>query len=112
MTEKYLGKIEKVRFGIGGYGDASIGMHFTLSYGGYGTQTSRCFWDANTVERTPSCKWTEEERTVKYGEIVRYISDLLKKAKVDDISKLAGKPIEVEADGNMLKSWRILEEVL
>jgi hypothetical protein len=43
---------------------------------------------------------------------MRYISSLLKDAKVDSVDKLKGKPVEVTLDGNQLKSWRILTEVL
>jgi hypothetical protein len=43
---------------------------------------------------------------------MRYVSKLLKEAKVDSVEKLKGKPIEATFDGNMLKEWRILTEVL
>ena len=47
------------------------------------------------------------------AELMRYISKLLSEAKVDDITKLAGKPVEITIDEfNSLKSWRILTEVL
>jgi len=41
-----------------------------------------------------------------------YSSDILKQAKVNDISKLLGIPVEVEFEFNTLTNWRILEEVL
>lgn len=40
------------------------------------------------------------------------ITDTLTAAKVDRISKLTGKPVECTFEGGVLKSWRILEEVL
>ncbi len=40
------------------------------------------------------------------------IIELLNQAKVDDVSKLKGKPVEIELDGNLLKSWRLLTEVI
>jgi hypothetical protein len=43
---------------------------------------------------------------------MRYVSSLLKDAKVNSVDQLKGKPVEVTFDGNMLKSWRILTEVL
>jgi hypothetical protein len=43
---------------------------------------------------------------------MRYVSKLLKEAKVDSVDKLKGKPVEVTFEGNTLKSWRILTEVL
>jgi hypothetical protein len=43
---------------------------------------------------------------------MRYVSKLLKDAKVSSVDELKGKPVEVTFDGNMLKEWRILTEVL
>jgi hypothetical protein len=43
---------------------------------------------------------------------MRYVSKLLKDAKVDAVQKLQGIPVEVTFDGNLLKEWRILTEVL
>jgi hypothetical protein len=43
---------------------------------------------------------------------MRYVSKLLKESKVDSVEKLKGKPVEVTFEGNMLKEWRILTEVL
>lgn len=57
-------------------------------------------------------KWTEQDRSKQYDEIVRYISDLLDKAKVSDIYQLKGIPVEAEFEKNSLKNWRILTEVL
>ena len=50
---------------------------------------------------------------MELAQLMRYISKLLSEAKVEDITKLADKPIEVTIDEfNSLKSWRILTEVL
>jgi hypothetical protein len=43
---------------------------------------------------------------------MRYLSKLLNEAKVSSVDKLKGIPVEVTFDGNMLKEWRILTEVL
>lgn len=110
--KKQLGKIESVRFGIGGYQDAMIGIHVTLAFQGSGCGDSRCAWDANKLSHSEHCKWTEEDRSKQYDEIMRYVSDLLHKSKVDSVGKLKGIPIEATFDGMTLKEWRILEEVL
>ena len=39
-------------------------------------------------------------------------NSLLNEAKVDDIKNLKGVPVEATFDGTLLKSWRILTEVL
>jgi hypothetical protein len=110
--EKKLGKIEDVRFGLGGYQGAMLGLHVTLGNGSWGVGDSKANWDSEQIKWTEHTKWTEEERDGWYAEIMRYVSSLLKDAKVDSVDKLKGKPVEVTLDGNQLKSWRILTKVL
>lgn len=110
--EKKLGKIENVKFGIGGYQDAMIGLHVTLGNNGWGVGSSRSAWDAETIKWSEHCKWTEADRDKQYAELLRYVSKLLKDAKVDSVDKLKGIPVEATFDGNTLKEWRILTDVL
>lgn len=112
MMETKLGKIESIRFGHGGYQDAMLGIHFTLSGSAWGVCDSKCAWDAEQIKWTESCEWTENTRHKWYSDIMYYISELLAQAKVNSIDKLMGKPVEATFDGNVLKSWRILTEVL
>jgi len=109
---KELGKIESVKFGLGGYQDCCIGIHFTLGGKGWGTITGSSAWDANIIECRKDCKWTEKDRSEQYDKIVRYISALLNDAKVNSIDKLINIPIEATFDGMQLVSWRILKEVI
>lgn len=106
---KRLGKIKNVRFG---YQDAMIGLHVTLGSDGWGVVDSRSSWDAETIKWSEHCKWTEVDRDKEYAELLRYLSKLLKDAKVDSVDKLKGIPVEVTFDGNILKEWRVLTEVL
>lgn len=110
--EKRLGKIESVKFGIGGYQDAMIGLHVTLSGSGWGVGDSRCTWDAESVKWSEHCKWTESDRDTDYAKLIRYLSKLLKEAKVNTVEQLKDIPVEVTFDGNTLKEWRILTEVI
>lgn len=110
--EKKLGKIESVTFGHGGYQDAMIGLNVTLSNGGWGVGDSKCAWDAEMIKWDKNCEWTEADRDKQYAEIMRYLSKLLKDAKVNSVDKLKGIPVEVTFEGNMLKEWRILTEVI
>ena len=112
MVTTNLGKIAHVSFGLGGYQDCCIGLHITLEGKGWGTCTSKDAWDKNLITWSKSCKWTERERLEQYSEILCYISDLLFKAKKTSVDQLKGIPIEATFDGTILKSWRILEEVL
>lgn len=108
--ENRLGKIEKVSFGIQ---SSRLGLHVTLSSSeGWGTQTSKCLWDFREVKHTEHSQWTEQGRDDEAIILMRYVSKLLKEAKVTDINKLVGIPIEATFDGNTLKSWRILTEVI
>jgi len=110
--EKKLGKIESVKFGIGGYQDAMIGLHVTLGNSSWGVGDSRSAWDVESIKWTERCQWTEEDRDKQYAELLRYLSKLLKDAKVDSVDKLKGIPVEVTFDGTILKEWRVLTEVL
>jgi hypothetical protein len=110
--EKKLGKIESVSFGLGGYQGAMLGLHVTLSGGSWGVGDSRANWDAEQIEWSKHTQWSEEDRDGWYAEIMRYVSKLLKQAKVGSVDKLKGIPIEATFDGNQLTEWRILTEVL
>lgn len=110
--KKRLGKITSVKFGHGGYQDACLGISFSLGGDGWGVGTDKTAWDANRIECSDHCKWTEEDRSKQYDEIMRYISDLLRDAKVDSVDKLKGVPVETVFEGMTLKSWRILTEVV
>lgn len=111
MTTR-LGKIESLTFGHGGYQDACIGLNVVLSGEAWGVGSGKTAWDANIIKHTDRCEWTEESRDKQYAEIVRYVSDLLAQARVCSVDQLQGKPVEATFDGPMLKSWRILTEVM
>ena len=104
-NEKYLGKIDSVRFGLGGYQDATIGLHLSFIFNGSGISTSISAWDKNMIKHNEYYKWTEEDRSCQYAEIMRKVSDLLNEAKVNDISKLKGIPVEVEIKDRLFKSF-------
>ena len=110
--EKRLGKIKNVRFGIGGYQDCQLGVHFELGGDSWGVTNSRSVWDPTRVKCEEYTQWTEEDRNKQMNDIMRYVSSLLYEAKVDNVNDLKGKPIECTFEGNILKEWRILTEVL
>lgn len=107
--EKKLGKIENVCVGIR---DGALGIHFTLSSSEWGVGDSRLAWDPETVKVTEYTKWSEKDRDEDLIRIMRFISKLLKEAKVDSVDKLKDKPVEVIFENNMLVDWRILTEVI
>ena len=110
--ETRLGKLSNVKFGLGGYQEACLGLTVIISGEGWGVGDNKSAWDANQIKHSKHCKWTEEDRSKGYDEVMRYISDLLSDAKVSSVDKLNGKPVEATFDGMALKSWRILTEVI
>ena len=108
-TKTYLGKISNVEFGHGGYQDAQFGLSLTFEGDGWGTTWFQGDWN---IERSEYAKWTEEERTKRFGDLIHFIRDLFKKAKISEINQLKGIPVEVTFVNNTISEWRILEEVL
>jgi len=105
---KELGKIRSISLGDGGYQDAMFGFSFELGGDGWGVTD---FWGAWS-DWSEGCEWTIEDQNKAFLASLLKIKGILCDAKKDDLSKLKGVPIEVEFDGNTLKSWRILKEVL
>lgn len=108
--EKILGKIEKAEFGNPLYDYPFLfGLYLTFSLGnGMYVSDGGC----NLINLSAKCKWTSEERKNAIEKMVDQIRDILIDAKVTDVKDLVGKPVEVELDANMFKSFRILKEVL
>lgn len=104
-----LGSIQKIAFGFGGYQDAMLGINFLLGGKSWSAGDFKGAWGVDWTER---CKWTEQDRQVDLGKACMLLRDLLVAAKVQTMDQLQGKPIEATFDGNLLKSWRILEEVI
>ena len=101
-----------MRVGFGGYQDAMWGVSFTIGSDkeSWGCGSFQGHWSYPPSE---GAKWTDESRIKKYGEVMNYLLDLCKKAKVEDVMDLVGVPIEATFDGSLkLVSWRILEEVV
>jgi len=107
MDGIFLGKISKVAFGLDS--DGRFGLRLDLDMVGSGTTFYRGMWAG---ERSNYTKWTEEDRRKEWADLAEYLVDILAKAKKLEVKDLAGTPVEVTIDGNMLKSWRVLTEVL
>lgn len=112
-TEKFLGKIHKVKFGSGGYDDAMFGFSFDLQFDG-NTHTTKFIgtWSAGPTE---GAKWTIADQHKIFLESFLEVKNIMSEAKVDDFYQLVGKPIEVTVEGGVcgrVSEWRILTEVL
>lgn len=108
--EKRLGKIRDVKFGFGGYRDACIGLSMTLDSSG----TCVNIFVSGGWNSPPSdgTSWTLMDQAKQQSEMVLKLTELMKQAKIEDITKLEGKPVEITFDGMILKDWRLLTEVL
>lgn len=109
VTRTELGYIKQASFGYGGYQDAMIGLSITLGGKSWGVSHFKGAWG---IDRSEHAKWTENERHYQLGEACMFLRDLLQKAGKTSVSQLVGVPIEATFEGTLLRSWRVLDEVL
>lgn len=109
MNGKELGKITRAQFGRGGRDDCMVGLSLTFQGKGWGVCDFMGFW---SLERSERCEWSEDDRLKEIGRVGMKLAELLQKTGGKDVSDLVNKPVEVTFEGNVLKSWRLLEEVL
>ena len=65
-----------------------------------------------TVNIGKHCRWEESDRAIAVTASVEKVHQILKDAKVNYISQLVNKPVEVIIEKNTFKDFRILTEVL
>ena len=112
-TETKLGRITAATFGRGGYQDVQFGLFLTFEGKSWGVCASKATWDpANLKPNGSGFQWTEDGRSAELADLCRFLSDTLKAAKKEHVGQLVGVPVEVTFEGNMLKAWRVLDEVL
>ena len=109
MTEKVLGKIDFAEFGTIRDYPFLIGLQLGFKLGDGGGIMDG---GSNTVNISPECRWETIEREVAITAAVEQVDKILKDAKVNYVSQLLNKPVEVEIERNTFKSFRILTEVL
>lgn len=107
---KRIGKIKEISFGFGGYNDAMLGVSVILGSDkeSWGIGDFKGTW----ANRSDGAKWSVADQIKTWGETVAWVRDLLQDAKKLKVEDLAGTPVEVTFDGNSLKSWRVLTEVV
>lgn len=108
MRKKYLGKIIFAEFGT--YKDYPFLIGLQLGF----RMDGSCVFDGGkyTINHNKKCKWEEDERNKAFVAMVENVVDILKKAKVNYVSQLIGKPVMVTIENNTFKDFRILAEVL
>lgn len=109
MTGKILGKINFAEYGTVRDYPFLIGLQlgFKLGDGTYVMDGG-----INTINISEECKWEEAEREAAITVSVEKVYQILKDAKVNYVSELINKPVEVTIDKNCFKDFRILTEVL
>jgi len=105
-----IGVIQSVRLGKCGYQEAEFGLELNISFKGSGViSTISGGWAFPPDEFS---KWTEEDQKKSMYKFNMKVIELLNKAKVDSVAKLAGKPVICEFDGTVLKQWDILTDAI
>lgn len=109
MVEKFLGKITSAEYGMINDMPFLFGLqlYFKLADG-----TCIGCGGKYTENISDGCKWTTEERQYGITRIADETHRILKDAKVNYVSQLIGKPVEVTIECNTFKDFRILTEVL
>lgn len=105
MDGKVLGKITKVRYGFDDH--LTFGAYFHLEGSGFGVVAS--------VATGPHHQRNGEslqDFQARMGRVSARLVLAMQEAKVQNLHEMEGKPVEVEFEGNMIKDWRILTEVL
>lgn len=109
MTGRFLGKIIWAEYGMVPDCPLWFGLQLLFKLGDSSYIDCGGKYTENIGE---ACEWTTEERQCGITKSVDEVHKILKDAKVDYVSQLVGKPVEVEIDGNTFRSFRILTEVL
>ena len=109
MIEKVLGKITKAEYGMVRDYPFLFGLQLRFQLG---DGTSVGCGGKYTENIGKACKWEESERKDAIVKTVEEVNKILKDAKVNYVSELVNKPVEVEIEKNTFKDFRILTEVL
>lgn len=106
--EKQLGKITSAEFGIVRDYPFLIGLQLSFSMVGEGISDGGKY----TVNISKTCNWKNNDREKTIASTLERVYEILNEAKVNCVSELVGKPVEITIDQNCFKDFRILTEVL
>lgn len=107
--EKVLGKITSAEFGQVRDYPFLVGLQLNFSLGdGTGIGCGSKY----TINISKECRWEEHERTEACATVLDRLNKILIDAKVNCVSELKNKPVEVTVDHNTFVDFRILTEVL
>lgn len=109
MTGKILGKITSAEYGMVSDYPFLFGLQLRFNLADHSSIGCGSVYTRNISKE---CKWTTEERQYEITKSVDEVYKILKDAKVDYVSQLINKPVEVIIEKNCFKDFRILTEVL
>ncbi|HDR8084552.1 TPA: hypothetical protein QCY76_000601 [Bacillus cereus] len=110
MDGKFLGKIEKAEFGT--WRDRPFLMGLQLEFRFDGNSRVSC-GGRHLINISELCDWeSDDEKYKAYQRVLEETNKFLQDAKVNTVSELVGKPIEITIENQMYKEFRILTEVL
>lgn len=109
MINKMFGKIVSAEFGTVQDRPFLMGLklEFRLSDGTVIGNGGKCIISVATAHELSGA-----ERRKRITAMVDAIREILKDSKVNNISELIGKPVEVTMENDIYKDFRILTEVL
>lgn len=105
---KELGKITFAEYGTIRDYPFLIGLQLGFSMSGASIMDGGKY----TVNISPECKWKELNREETVTKSIEEVDRILEDAKVNYVSELLNKPVEVTMENNTFKDFRILTEVL
>ena len=108
MTTKELGKITFAEFGTIRDYPFLIGLQLGFRMGGSSVMDGGKY----TVNISTECKWKDFTREATITKSIEEVNRILEDAKVNYVSELLNKPVEVTMENNTFKDFRILTEVL
>ena len=108
MLEKRLGKIDFVEFGSMRDYPFQLGLQLGFSMSGSGVMDGGKY----TVNMSPDYFWEIGTRHSNLAESLERLEKILKDAKVNYVSELLEKPVEVTLEDGIFKDFRILTKVL
>lgn len=108
MTTKKLGKITFAEFGTIRDYPFLIGLQLGFRMGGSGVSDGGKY----TVNISKNANWRDLNREATITKHIEEVDRILEDAKVNYVSELLNKPVEVTMENNTFKDFRILTEVL
>lgn len=108
MTTKELGKITFAEFGTIRDYPFLIGLQLGFHMGGSAIMDGGKY----TVNISKNANWRDLNREATITKSIEEVDRILEDAKVNYVSELLNKPVEVTMENNTFKDFRILTEVL